>query len=90
MVKRSFEQKFWEDKKGRIVIWQKPNIWLIIWFAALVLNWFAPYGIIYKTLGTISLIALVIWSVLEVLSGVNYFRRIIGLLILLILVLIRL
>lgn len=81
---KSFSQKFWEDKHGRVVVWQKPNIWLITWFVTLVLSWFSPSGWPLRVMSTVSLLALIIWAVLEMFTGVNYFRRTVGLLVLLI------
>ncbi len=84
-MKRSFSQKFWEDKHGNVVVWQKPNIWLTAWFVALVAKWMLPSGWPSSTAGILSLIALIVWAVLEVYKGVNYFRRLVGLLVLLLL-----
>ncbi len=85
-MSRSFSHKFWEDKRGHFVVWQKPNIWLTTWFLAMVANWLLPSGWLSKSAGFISLIALVVWAVLEFTQGANYFRRLIGLLVLLLLV----
>jgi hypothetical protein len=84
---RSFSEKFWDDKQGNFVVWQKPNIWLWTWIVTLVIGWFIPYGGFEKFVGLISLIALAIWAILEVYSGVNYFRRTLGVLVLLMLIL---
>lgn len=89
VMNRSFSQKFWEDKNGNFVVWQKPNMYLWIWFVTLFISWFAPYGWLHETIGTISLIALIIWAILEASRGVNYFRRTIGILVLVLLVLVR-
>ncbi|MGZ6005314.1 MAG: hypothetical protein ACXWLH_04135 [Candidatus Saccharimonadales bacterium] len=88
-MSRSFSQKFWEDKNGKVVVWQAPNRWLLIWLITLVLGWFMPYGWPQKAVGWISLIALVIWAFFEAKSGVNYFRRTIGILVLLLLIIVR-
>ncbi len=90
MSKITFSQKFWEDTHGRVVVWQKPNIWLTTWFIAMVIGWFLPNGWSEKFLSFVSLFAIIIWSILELTKGVNYFRRLLGLLILLTLVVSRL
>ncbi len=90
MSQQTFSQKFWRDKHGREVIWQSPNKWLGLWFVTMVLNWFLLRGLVEKVIGTISLIALIIWAWLELTKGVNYFRRVVGLLVLLILIVSRL
>jgi hypothetical protein len=88
-LNRTFSQKFWEDKQGHFVVWQMPNVWLWTWAITLFLSWFAPYGFFQKTLGWVSLIALVIWAFREAVNGVNYFRRSIGVLVLVLLILVR-
>jgi len=87
--KKSYSDKFWLDKRGQVVVWQKPNIWLTTWFVTVVAGWFVPYGWPSSTVGWVSLVALIVWAVLEVAKGVNYFRRLVGLLVLLILILVR-
>lgn len=87
---RSFSQKFWEDKNGKFVVWQKPNRWLTTWFITMIIGILAPYGWPQKVVGWISLISLIIWAFFEVKNGVNYFRRILGFLILLLLLIVRL
>lgn len=87
---RSFSERFWEDRYGNFVVWQKPNIWLWTWIVTVFANLFLPGGFIHEVIGWISLIALIIWAILEVFRGVNYFRRIIGVLVLLLLVVVRL
>ena len=81
---------FWEDKRGNFVVWQAPNIWLWIWIVTVVASWFIHFpNLIQNIMGWVSLIALIIWAVLEMTSGVNGFRRLIGLLVLLLLVMVR-
>jgi hypothetical protein len=81
MARRSFWDKFWRDERGHDVIWQRPNAFLITWAVCTVLNWFISSGLIERILGTVGFITLLIWAVLEVASGVNYFRRLVGLLV---------
>lgn len=87
---KNFSQKFWEDKHDNVVIWQKPNKWLSIWFFTMVLDWFLPRGLIEKSIGVVSLASLIIWAFLELTRGDDYFRRLIGLLVLLVLIVSRL
>ena len=81
----SFWEKFWENDRGQTIIWQKPNIYLKTWAVCTVINIFLPIGWLDTILSYIGLIALIAWAALEVYSGVNYFRRVIGGLVLLIL-----
>jgi hypothetical protein len=70
--------KFWLDKNGDYVIWQWPNAWLIGWALATVVSLMtkAKVSDVFSLIGTASLI---VWSGLEIISGVNYFRRALGL-----------
>lgn len=61
------------DKEGRIVVWQYPNWPLLVSAAA--------YGLDLLTDDDLSLIGelfLFYWAVLELLRGVNIFRRLLG------------
>ncbi len=75
---KDIRSNFWEDKTGRLVIWQSPNIWLSVWFISMIINWIMSN----KILGYISLVSLTIWAILEIFKGVNYFRRLLGLVVL--------
>jgi hypothetical protein len=72
-------QLFFKDQKGRVVLWQWPNIPLCGWalskfFAVIVNNPSMESG--FSNLGTSLLF---VWAYLELTNGVNYFRRLIGL-----------
>lgn len=74
--------KFWRDKNGDIVVWQTPNIPLIGWAVLTILCLFTS-GKLSDIFGWAGDASLVIWSVLEITKGVNYLRRVIGLVVLL-------
>lgn len=82
---QNFWNKFWRDDKGNIVIWQWPNIWLIGWailtFISLVLT-----GSVSKFFMWAGEASLLVWSLLEILKGVNYFRRLLGFVVLIYLI----
>ena len=88
-MSKSFNQKFWEDNHGKVVVWQSPNIWLWTWFITMVLNWFLSYARAVQVIGFVSLAALIFWAILELARGVNYFRRLLGLMVLLLLIITR-
>jgi len=81
--KRSFWDKFWEDKHGRLAVWQKPNVFLIVWFVSILVQILLGGGTISNFARTIGTISIAIWAVLEVVSGASYFRRILGISVLL-------
>ncbi len=69
---------FFKDKKGKIVLAQWPNVPLIIWFVGLLVAK-TTTGNLQELAGYTSFGALIIWAGLEIFSGVNYFRRALGL-----------
>lgn len=70
--------------KTELVLLQKPNLPLIVWFVALVVSKILNSGVAQDTAEIISFVAILIWAGLEIFSGVNYFRRGLGLTVLLI------
>ena len=77
----SLWDKIWKDKRGKVVIWQNPNPFLIGWAALTFASLFVS-GRLANVLSILGSIFLVIWSLLEIFSGVNYFRRALGLFVL--------
>jgi hypothetical protein len=73
--------KCWKDRRGHVVLWQTPNIPLIAWAVFTVISLFLSGRVadVFSWLGSAALIS---WSLLEVFRGVNYFRRALGLLVL--------
>lgn len=82
MQNSTFLDRIFRDDRGEIVIGQAPNLPLIIWFAASVLKFAFPKGDIYAGLDFVAVGSLTIWSVLEIFQGVNYFRKGLGLVVL--------
>jgi hypothetical protein len=74
-------EKIWKDKHGKIVVWQRPNIFLIGWAVIDIASLFFS-GSVSNILWWIGTIDLGIWALLEIGLGVNYFRRILGLIVL--------
>ena len=83
---RDLWDKFWKDKDGNVVVWQTPNMWLIAWvvltLASLFINGTVSYVLWYA-----SLAALAIWAIREIWKGVNYLRKGLGAVILLLIIL---
>lgn len=77
----------WKDRDGNVVIYRRPNALLIAWVILTLGSLFAPHGIAENTLWWASLAVLTAWSLLEIFKGVNYFRRGLGVLILILIVL---
>jgi hypothetical protein len=76
--------RIWRDKRGKIVIYQNPNIWLIAWAVLAFISMVVPRGKTSDIVWWASTIVLAFWALLELFRGVNYFRRALGAFILLI------
>ncbi|HSX47355.1 MAG TPA: hypothetical protein VLF63_01130 [Patescibacteria group bacterium] len=73
--------KIWRDKRGRVVIWQSPNVLLLAWLILTIVSLLMS-GQKANTIQVLGNISLMLWAILEIVKGVNYFRRGLGLLIL--------
>jgi hypothetical protein len=76
-----FWDKIWKNKDGDVVIWQMPNVFLIAWaiFTIVSIVTVGHMSNIFLWLGDGTL---VIWALLEIAKGANYFRRFMGVLVL--------
>lgn len=70
--------RIWRNRDGKVVLWQTPNIWLFIWAAAELASLITGKGKLDSALHWIGSAALIIWALLEIFQGVNYFRRALG------------
>lgn len=71
----AMNQRIATDDRGRLALWQRPNLALTGWFVLTV----AHHFIESQKLAWAATVFLVIWAVMEVYSGVNWFRRLLGL-----------
>ena len=69
--------KIWRDKRGNVVIYQNPNLPLIGWLVLTILSLFTN-GTVSNIIGYIGMASLAVWAVLEAWKGVDYFRRALG------------
>lgn len=79
---QSFWDKLWKDKDGHVVIWQQPNLPLWAWIISTVLTKLFKQGRPHQLFMWVAFGALVIWALLEIFKGSNYFRRLVGLIVL--------
>jgi hypothetical protein len=70
------------DSEGKIVLAQMPNLPLIVWIVASLLKIIFTTGRINLGLDIIAFGSLFTWAWEELFQGVNYFRRVLGLLVL--------
>lgn len=78
MVYKKLWDRFWRDKHGRIVIWQAPNPPLYGWLVFMLLGRIIKTGPVHNGASFVSAVFLLIWAYLELTDGVNYFRRAVG------------
>ncbi|MBW4573077.1 hypothetical protein [Tolypothrix sp. VBCCA 56010] len=71
--------KIFRDSDGNIVIAQMPNLPIILWVTASLLKLVFPTGEINTGLDALAFGSLFTWAWLELFQGVNYFRRALGL-----------
>lgn len=66
------------DARGNVVIVQRPNRWLVLAAAAWAIQHAGPED--WRDFGQgLWYAALVVWTLLELTKGVNWFRRLLGL-----------
>lgn len=74
-------RRFFTNKHGQVVWWQAPNWPIIIWAATTLLSDFT-HGTPTRTFGLIAYGALFTWAWLETTRGASYFRRTLGVVVL--------
>jgi hypothetical protein len=87
--RKTFRDKFWHDKDGDFVVWQSPNMWLMVWFVLFVLSEFIRNDVTRFLTSWVGFGAILVWAALEASSGVNYFRRMLGWLVLIFAILVK-
>ncbi len=85
--RKSFLDKCFKDREGRVALGALPNLPLLIWLVAMLLGAVAKHGRGGTLLRLVGFGALFTWAWLELYEGVNYFRRLLGLVVLVLLVL---
>lgn len=76
-----FDRTF-RDSEGNIVIAQMPNLPILIGLTATALQFILPGGKFQTASALIAFGTLFTWAWLELFQGVNYFRRSLGLIVL--------
>jgi hypothetical protein len=81
-MNNTFIDNFFRDSDGQFVIGQPPNLPILIWGGASLSQLIFKTGQINFGLDILASGALFVWAILEIFEGVNYFRRSLGLLVL--------
>ena len=77
-MEKTLFDKIFRDSNGNIVIAQPPNLPIIVWGVARLLKLGFTTGLINVGLDLIAFGSLFTWAWLELFQGVNYFRRMLG------------
>jgi hypothetical protein len=75
-------QRLFRDGTGEIVIAQPPNLPILIWVSATLLKLVFKTGQVNIALDLLAFSSILYWSFLEITQGVNYFRRDLGVVVL--------
>ncbi|AFY75464.1 hypothetical protein Syn7502_03639 (plasmid) [Synechococcus sp. PCC 7502] len=81
-MENTFFNQVFRDRNGKIVMAQMPNLPLIVWIAASLLKLIFSTGRLNMGLELIAFGTLFTWAWEELFQGVNYFRRTLGLIVL--------
>ncbi|MBH8574609.1 hypothetical protein I8752_16580 [Nostocaceae cyanobacterium CENA369] len=81
--------KTFRDSNGNIVIAQMPNPPLIVWIVTSLLSLIITNGTINTVLDVVADGSLFTWAWLELFEGVNYFRRALGIAVLIGIILLK-
>jgi hypothetical protein len=77
---KSKHHKFFLDKDGHLVLWQFPNTPLVGWGIFKLLSMIVSRGHVQTGFAMLSSAFLFTWAFLEITKGANHFRRLLGLL----------
>ncbi len=81
MEQTLFDRTF-RDGDGNLAIAQAPNLPFLVWLAATLLKFLFTSGNLYSGLDAVAFGSLFTWAWQELFEGVNYFRRALGLVVL--------
>lgn len=80
-VRRSFVDRCIRDTDGRLSLFQAPNLPILVWLAMLALTHLTN-GKLQSLVNLLGFGALFTWAWLEIFEGSNYFRRLLGVIVL--------
>jgi len=79
-------RKFVSDKNGKVVIVKSPNLPLVGWFMCLAVAQFMAHGYLRTGLLNLSAAFIFLWAYLEITQGDSYFRRLLGLIVMVVVI----
>jgi len=78
LYKEIKDQHLFKDSKGHIVLYQAPNALLWAWLVLKALSLMMSKGNVSNGMDMLSKAILFTWAYLEITEGVNNFRRMLG------------
>jgi hypothetical protein len=84
--KQEFIDKSFKNENGEVALAAEPNLLIIIWAVAALISHLIKHSLVHTLLIVIAFAAIAIWALLEIFQGVNYFRRLLGLVILVLII----
>lgn len=82
---KHFIKKCFCDHEGRLVLFQLPNLPFSVWFGSLVIT-SVTSGTVNRVFEVVSFGALFTWAWLEIFKGDSYFRRVLGLIVMIVII----
>jgi len=83
-MNRTLFDRTFKDGEGNFAIAQKPNLPAIVGLSALVLSFLSLPPNLHIVINVLAFGAIFTWAWLELFRGVNYFRRSLGLIVLIV------
>lgn len=82
---KHFIKKCFYDDNGTLTLFQLPNLPFIVWFGSLAMSSITT-GTANRVFELVSFDALFTWAWLEIFKGDNYFRRLLGLIVMIVII----
>lgn len=79
-------ESFFKDKDGKWAIIAFPNVLLTAWLVVIILTKLIQDGNVHQGLSLLSSSILFAWAYLELIEGTSYFRRLLGVIVLLVVI----
>ena len=79
-----------KDNNGNYTLTQKPNLPIIVWLVLLLIQQFPLQEALIKPVELISFGAIFTWAWMEIVSGESIFRRVLGIIVIIVIIYTRL
>lgn len=88
--KHDFIDKFFKDKAGKLALWQRPNLPLGAWAVSTIISKIISQTKLHQIFELVAFGAIFTWAWLEIFKGASYFRRVLGITVLVLSIISRL